>query len=127
MKRPGFEADRFELQLRDIATGKVTPLAATWDRSVDDFAWSRDGRSIYAVAADVGRTRLFKIDVKSGTVTPLSKDGHMDAFHETATLFFILADVGVRIASQEISYLCPLAILELHSCHEASLSFLLKC
>ena len=90
MKRPGFEADRFELQLRDIATGKVTPLAATWDRSVDDFAWSRDGRSIYAVAADVGRTRLFKIDVKSGTVTPLSKDGHMDAFHETAKGFVFL-------------------------------------
>ncbi len=90
MKRPGFEADRFELQLRDIATSKVTPLAAAWDRSVDDFAWSLDGKSIYAVAGDVGRTRLFKIDVKTGTVTPLSKDGHMDAFHETAKGFVFL-------------------------------------
>lgn len=90
MKRPGFEADRFELQLRDIASGKVTPLAATWDRSVDDFAWSRDGKSIYAVAGDVGKTRLFKIDLKSGVVTAMSKDGHIDAFLETPKGFVFL-------------------------------------
>jgi hypothetical protein len=50
-----------------------------------------------------------------------------DAFHKPATFTFVLAEVGIRFAPQEISYLCPLAILELHSCHEASLSFLLKC
>ena len=54
MKRPSFEADRFEIQLRDIATGKVTPLATTWDRSVEDMQWSADGKSIYVTAADVG-------------------------------------------------------------------------
>jgi acylaminoacyl-peptidase len=90
MKRPGFEADRFELQLRDIATGQVTSLATTWDRSVDDHAWSLDGKSILVVAGDVGRTRLFRIDVKTGSVTPLSKDGHMDAFAETPKGFVFL-------------------------------------
>jgi len=90
MKRPGFEADRFELQLRDLATGKVTPLAANWDRSVDDFAWSNDGKGIYAVANDIGKTRLFRIDVQSGTVTALSKDGHIDAFYETPKGFVFL-------------------------------------
>ncbi|MBK7554458.1 MAG: S9 family peptidase [Flavobacteriales bacterium] len=90
MKRPGFEADRFELQLRDVATGKVAPLAASWDRSVDDFAWSHDGKSIYAVAGDIGKTRLFRIDVKSGKVTALSKNGHMDSFVETPKGFVFL-------------------------------------
>ncbi|HRH68340.1 MAG TPA: S9 family peptidase [Flavobacteriales bacterium] len=99
MKRPGFEADRFELQLRDIATGKVTPLAASWDRSIDDFAWSRDGKSIYAIAADVGRTRLFQIEVKSNTVTPLSQDGHMDTFLETPEGFVFLKS-GLNSPSQ---------------------------
>lgn len=99
MKRPGFEADRFEMQLRDMATGKVAPLAASWDRSVDDFAWSNDGKNIYAVAADVGRTRLFRIDVKSGKVTPLSKDGHMDAFLETPKGFVFLKS-GLTSPSQ---------------------------
>ena len=83
MKRPGFEADRFEIQLRDLATGKVTPLAATWDRSVDEMQWSTDSKGLYVTADDVGRHRLFFIDVKSGKVTPLSKDGHIDAFAQT--------------------------------------------
>ena len=99
MKRPGFEADRFELKLRDIATGKVTALATTWDRSVDDFAWSADGKSIHAIAGDVGRTRLFRIDVKSSAVTPLSKDGHMDAFEETPKGFVFLKS-GLTSPSQ---------------------------
>ncbi len=84
MKRPGFEADRFEVQLRDIATGTVRPLAATWDRSVEDLQWSADGKSIYVTAADMGCQRLFRIDVKSGAVTTLSKDGHIDAYAETS-------------------------------------------
>jgi dipeptidyl aminopeptidase/acylaminoacyl peptidase len=82
MKRPGFEADRFEIKLRDVA-GKVATLAADWDRSVDDFAWSRDGRACSWWPVMWARTRLFKIDVSTGTVTALSKDGHIDAFHET--------------------------------------------
>jgi len=90
MERPGFEADRFEIQLRDLATGKVTPLATSWDRSVDDFAWSRDGKSIHVVAGDVGTTRLFKIDVKTSTVTPLSMKGHIDAFFEAPNGFVFL-------------------------------------
>ncbi len=89
MKRPGFEADRFDIKLRDT-TGKVRTLAADWDRSVDDMQWSRDGKSMYVIAGDVGRTRLFKIDVKSGAVTPMSTNGHMDAFHETPNGFVFL-------------------------------------
>lgn len=49
-----------------------------------------------------------------------------DAFHKPATFCFILADVGVRVVSQKISYLYPLAILESHSCHETSLAFYLN-
>ncbi len=90
MKRYGFEADRFEIQLRDIATGKVTPLAANWDRSVDEMQWSRDGKSLLVIAGDVGTARLFRIDVETGNVTPLSTGGHMDAFEETPKGFVFL-------------------------------------
>ncbi len=90
MKRPGFEADRFEIQLRDLATGAVRPLAAAWDRSVEDIQWSVDGRSIFVTAGDVGCQRLFRIDVKSSSVTTLSKDGHLDAFAETTRGFVFL-------------------------------------
>jgi len=83
MKRPGYEADRFELRLRDLATGKTTALASEWDRSVEQLNWSRDGKSLLVTADDVGKHRLFRIDAKSGKVAPLSTDGHLDAFAET--------------------------------------------
>lgn len=99
MKRPGFEADRFWIQLRDLATGKVTTLAGDWDRSVSSMKWSKDGKSLYAVAQDVGRTKLFRVDVKTGKVTSMSKDGRIDAFFETPKGFVFLKS-GLNNPSQ---------------------------
>lgn len=99
MKRPGFEADRFWIVLRDLATGKVNALAPEWDRSADDMKWSKDGKSLYVVAGDVGKTPLFKVDVKTGAVAPLSKDGHIDAFFETPKGFVYLKS-GLNSPSQ---------------------------
>lgn len=90
MKVPGYEADRFEIQLRDIATGNTRALAATWDRSVEDMQWSPDGKSIEVTANDLGCQRLFRIDVKTGGVTVLSKDGSIDAFTRTAKGYVFL-------------------------------------
>lgn len=80
MKRPGFEADRFGIMLRDVVSGQERELAPGWDRSADAIAWSRDGKTIYATALDVGQGKLFAIDVKSGKVTALTGDGHVTAF-----------------------------------------------
>lgn len=80
MKRPGFEADRFGIMLRDVISGQERELAPGWDRSADAIAWSRDGKTIYATALDVGQGKLFAIDVKSGKVTALTGDGHVTAF-----------------------------------------------
>ncbi|WP_343698499.1 S9 family peptidase [Caulobacter sp.] len=80
MKRPGFEADRFGIIVRDLANGQARELAPTWDRSADSIAWSRDGKTIYATALDVGQGKLFAIDVKTGKVTALTGEGHVGAF-----------------------------------------------
>lgn len=80
MKRPGFEADRFAIMIYDETTQKVRELAPAWDRSADAIAWSRDGKTIYATALDVGQGKLFAIDVKTGKVTALTGDGHVSAF-----------------------------------------------
>ena len=80
MKRPGFEADRFGIIVRDMATGQERELAPTWDRSADSIAWSRDGKTIYATALDVGQGKLFAIDVKTGKVAALTGEGHVTAF-----------------------------------------------
>lgn len=80
MKRPGFEADRWQIKLRDVATGETRDLAAGWDRSADSLTWSPDGKTLYAQAQDLGQTRLFAIDVKSGKVTAVTGDGHVGAY-----------------------------------------------
>ncbi|MBU4433740.1 MAG: S9 family peptidase [Alphaproteobacteria bacterium] len=80
MKRPGFEADRFGIILRDQATGQERELAADWDRSADAIAFSPDGKTIYAQAGDVGQVKIFAIDIKTSKVTPLTGEGHVIAF-----------------------------------------------
>ncbi|HYE44353.1 MAG TPA: S9 family peptidase [Caulobacter sp.] len=85
MKRPGFEADRWQIVLRDVATGQTREIARDWDRSPDTLAWSADGKTLYATAQDVGQTRLFAIDVKSGKVTAKTGPGHVAGFGLTPT------------------------------------------
>jgi len=42
MKRPGFEADRWQIVIHDETTGKDRELAPDWDRSAQTLAWSPD-------------------------------------------------------------------------------------
>ncbi|KQY30095.1 peptidase S9 [Caulobacter sp. Root487D2Y] len=85
MKRPGFEADRLAIMVREADAKDAKgygerELTAGWDRSAQSIAWSADGKTIYTTAEDVGQTKLFAIDVKSGKVTPLTGEGHVSGF-----------------------------------------------
>lgn len=84
MKRPGFEADRFGVMLRNLATGATFELTAGWDHSADAIEWAPDGQSIYLIASDTGKVRLYQVDVASKRITPRSRDGHIDAFAPTS-------------------------------------------
>ena len=52
MKRPGYEADRQVLMLRDLASGQARALTEGWDRSVGSIAWAPDGKTLYVTADD---------------------------------------------------------------------------
>jgi dipeptidyl aminopeptidase/acylaminoacyl peptidase len=80
MKRPGFEADRYGVMLRDMKTGETHEIAAGWDASPEALQWSADGKTLFATAEDVGQLRIFAIDIAKGTVKPLTGDGHVAAF-----------------------------------------------
>ncbi len=71
MTRPGYEADRQVVQLRDLKSGTVTALTAKWDRSAGSLAWTPDSRFLIATAQDVLDTPAFRIDPRSGTVERL--------------------------------------------------------
>ncbi|MGC4249978.1 MAG: S9 family peptidase [Sphingobium sp.] len=77
MKRPGYEADRQVLMLRNIATGETKALTEDWDRSVSSIAWEADGKGLLVTADDVLDHPVFRVDVASGKVTRLTQAGHV--------------------------------------------------
>lgn len=85
MRRPGFEADRTYLMLRSWPEGEPRAIAESWDRAINSFTWSADGKTIYAIAEDIGQTPVFAIDIKTGKVTKVTGDGNVKAVSATKT------------------------------------------
>ncbi len=75
MERPGFEADRLRIVLRDWNSGKERVLTQDWDRSASAIVWSADGKTIYTNADNLGQKSLFAIDVATGTVEIVQEKG----------------------------------------------------
>jgi dipeptidyl aminopeptidase/acylaminoacyl peptidase len=95
MSRPGFEADRYQIMLLDVASGKKRKLAADWDRSPGNLQWTDDGKSLVVDAEDIGQHRLFSIDVAGGKVAPLTGAGSIGGFDlRGGTLAFTQANLS---------------------------------
>ncbi len=75
MARPGYEADRQIIYLRDLETGRLRSVTGEWDRSVQSLVWAPDGRSLLVTAQEVLDTPLFRVDVASGRATRLTQGG----------------------------------------------------
>ncbi len=95
MKRPTFEADRYAVMLRDLATGKTREIAADWDRSANTLTWSADGKTLYTLADELGQAKVFAIDVASGKVKTLTEDGTVASF--------VLSNKGLVVAYNSLS------------------------
>ena len=70
--RPGCEADRWQLMLLDLATGRSRSLTEQLDRSVDGYAWSPDGAKLYFNSADQGGTTLWSVTLQGAAVRVLA-------------------------------------------------------
>ena len=92
MKRPGFEADRFAVMLRDVATGETRELAADWDRSADSLQWAPDGRSVYVTANDIGQTRIFQLPLDGGDPVAITGPGHVGGYDLSDSGFVFAQD-----------------------------------
>jgi dipeptidyl aminopeptidase/acylaminoacyl peptidase len=83
MSRPGFEADRNTIVIRDWASGSERRLelradaTPRGDRSPDALAWSRDGAELYATADHLGQHALFALDAASGQSRIVVAEGHV--------------------------------------------------
>lgn len=71
MARPGYEADRMVVNLRDLASGETRALTGGVDLSFGELVWAHDGSALLATAGAVLDTPAFRIDPASGAVTRL--------------------------------------------------------
>ncbi len=79
-ERAGFESDRLHLVLIDLASGAQRPLTGRWDRSITSFAWSADGRTLFATADHLGQHPLWAVDAHSGRAFAITGAGHVEGF-----------------------------------------------
>lgn len=122
-KRPGFEADRWQLTVvacdRSGAwKGQPRSVSEALDASVESFVWSADGKTIYATAERQARTPILAIDVASAEVRTLlegntnaalsiSADGAVLAFTRVAMHhpheIFVASPTEVAPAARNVS------------------------
>ncbi len=78
MDRPGFEADRFHIEMRNWETGESRRIDFGYDGlslSPHGLKFSSNGKTMYCTAGFLGQRSLFKMDVKSGQVSLVDKMG----------------------------------------------------
>ncbi len=80
MARPGYEADRFRIVLRDWPDGQPRVLTEAWDFSVASIGWAKDGKKILATAPNKGQTSLFAVDPATGKADTLVGPGTVAGF-----------------------------------------------
>ncbi|MBV7315057.1 S9 family peptidase [Shewanella sp. NIFS-20-20] len=88
MARPGFEADRYAIMLRDTVTGQEKEVAPLWDRSPHSLQFSADGKTLYVSAQDLGQVSLFEVNTQFGDVKRLYNDGSNSVIAVTPDALF---------------------------------------
>ncbi len=79
-RRPGFEGDRWYLDIYDRGTDTKRTLFTSPDLSVDDFRFSPDGKTIWFTAASNAAENLYTISANGGTPTLVVRGGAVAAF-----------------------------------------------
>jgi dipeptidyl aminopeptidase/acylaminoacyl peptidase len=62
-RRPGFEADRFEIMLFDRAAGTSKYITANLDRSAEGLTWAPDSRAVFFTAGDEEYSSIYRVGV----------------------------------------------------------------
>lgn len=92
MKRAGFEADKKDIVLFERSTGKMKNLTEDLDRSVEEFIWSPDSKTIYFTAQNEINNSIYKLDVDNQEITLFHKDNYNTSIQlskDGKTLFFL--------------------------------------
>ncbi len=96
MKTPEFEADRFAIVARDLASGKTREVDPGWNHTVGPLQISADGKTLYTTSDDWGNHALFAVNATSGKVSKLVSDGTVTGFSA--------ADNRLAVARQDFKH-----------------------
>ncbi len=105
----GFYGDSQQAWLIDRRDDSRRRLAADWDRSLEDFTWAPDSKSLYAPIDDAGTQRIYRVDVATGrhqAVTGASSFSGLEIAGKPATLVAIRQSLSepptlVRVATRD--------------------------
>jgi dipeptidyl aminopeptidase/acylaminoacyl peptidase len=79
MARAGFEADKMSLVIRNLSAGKNKIVAPGMDRTIFDFVWARDSKSVFFITPEKGRRAVYSMDTSGGSLKSVCGDGHNSA------------------------------------------------
>lgn len=106
-KRPGYEADRWELTIMPAAGGTPRSLTSKIDRSIDSFVWAGGSETIYYTAEQNAGAPIFKLTVRDGKVIEFANTGMNAALSASAD--------GKRLASTRAMMVQPAEVMLLES------------
>jgi dipeptidyl aminopeptidase/acylaminoacyl peptidase len=78
--RTGFESDHWRLMYYDRAGGDARDALGGWDRNPDSYFFAPDGRTLFVVAQDLGRDKLFRFRLGGMGAEPLVSDNNNTQF-----------------------------------------------
>ncbi|HPX06963.1 MAG TPA: alpha/beta fold hydrolase, partial [Tenuifilaceae bacterium] len=76
MERPGFEADKDRLFAYNMATGEKEYLTQNFDSSPASLEFTVDGKNLYFVAGVEATYQIYKMDMETKAITPVTKGSH---------------------------------------------------
>lgn len=93
---PGYESDKFNIVIYNRQTGENKVLTENFDNWADDFKWCPDSKSIYFIGEVTGNQPLYKVDIASTTITPVSGEKVIFGFDvdTKGNLYYLSNSVG---------------------------------
>jgi dipeptidyl aminopeptidase/acylaminoacyl peptidase len=73
--RAAFEADRWQLMLRELSTGTTRSLTSDFDASVEAITWTQDGARLFFPAEEKGFRPIWMVSTKGNDVLKMVERG----------------------------------------------------
>ena len=94
---PKYESDRFRIALYDRKTNTSKIITNSFDNWIDDFIWSPDSKTIYFTGEVEGYAPIFKIDIQSEQISPVTVSQSVlgfDVSPDNKFIYYTASSVG---------------------------------